>query len=94
MSFEYMYKFWKTYPGKRKFFINKIVAAHEFTGENSRYIDVELAKILNKLDGEKMLENTILYLYSDHANHINYLIHRTRSDFAERMNPAFMMILP
>lgn len=94
MSFEYMYKFWKTYPGKRKFIINKIVAAHEFTGENSRYTDIELAKVLNKMDEEKMLDNTIIYLYSDHANHIDFLMLMTRSGFAEKMNPAFMMILP
>lgn len=94
MSFEYMYKFWKTYPKKRKFIINKIVSAHEFSGENSRYIDVELSKILNKMDEEKMLDNTIIYLYSDHANHINFLMLRTKSGFAEKMNPAFMMVVP
>jgi len=47
MSFDYMTQFWRTYKGKRKFMINKIVAAHEFTGEKSRYTDVMLAKLFN-----------------------------------------------
>jgi membrane-anchored protein YejM (alkaline phosphatase superfamily) len=94
MSFEYMHKFWKTYPKKRKFIINKIVSAHEFTGENSRYIDIELAKILNDMDEDGSLDNTIIYLYSDHANHIDFVMLSTRSGFAEKMNPAFMMIIP
>ena len=46
------------------------------------------------MDEDGMLENTIIYLYSDHANHIDFLMLTTRSGFAEKMNPAFMMILP
>jgi len=94
MSFDYMYQYWNTYRGKRKFMINKIVAAHEFSGENSRYTDIELAKVLEKMDSEELLDNTIIYLYSDHANHINFLMLTTRSGYAEKMNPMFFMIMP
>jgi len=94
MSFDYMHKFWKTYPGKRKFMINKILAAKSLTGEKSRYTDVDLAKTLEKMNEERLLDNTIIYLYSDHANHLDFKPYRSRSGSTERMNPLFMLILP
>lgn len=94
MSFEYMYKFWKTYPEQRKFFTARIISPHEFSGENSRFLDPELAKILNKFDEENLLDDTIVYIYSDHGDHIDFLMWNTVSGYSELMNPPLFMILP
>jgi membrane-anchored protein YejM (alkaline phosphatase superfamily) len=94
MSLEYMYKFWKTYPDERKFFTTRIIAPHEFTGENSHFVDVELGKILKKFDDEKLLDDTIVYLYSDHGDHIDFLMWNTKSGYSELMNPFMFVMVP
>jgi membrane-anchored protein YejM (alkaline phosphatase superfamily) len=94
MSLEYMYKFWKTYPEDRKYFTARIISAHEFSGENSRFLDPVLAEWLEKFDSEGLLDDTIVNLYSDHGDHIDFLMWKTKSGYSELMNPFMFIMVP
>lgn len=93
-SLEYMTKFFDTYKDDRKFFTARIISAHEFTGENNWYIDPQVSKYLNMLDEKGHLEKTITMIYSDHGDHIDYLMWQTRSGYAELMNPPLFVMVP
>jgi arylsulfatase A-like enzyme len=46
------------------------------------------------MDEKGHLDNTIVYLYSDHGDHLNFLTLKTQSGQGERMNPAMFVMLP
>ena len=94
ISFDYTKKFFDTYKTKRKMFSMRIIAAHELTGENSRYLDQHLAHFLEEMDSAGHLDNTIVYIYSDHGDHINYVLADSVSGSIEKMNPFFFAMLP
>lgn len=91
---EYAHKFFETYKEERKFFTARIISAHEFTGENNWYIDVELAKFLEKMDEKHLLDDTIVNIFSDHGDHIDFLMWSTDSGYAELMNPVLFVMVP
>ena len=93
-SLEYMEKFFDTYKDKRKFFTARIIAAHEFTGENNRFIDPQLEKYLRNLDAKGHLDDTIVWIYSDHGDHINFIMWNTESGYSELMNPPLFVMIP
>lgn len=62
-----MEEFFETYKTKRKFFTLRINAAHEFTTQNNFYIDPKIEKALRNLDAKGHLEDTIVWIYSDHG---------------------------
>lgn len=94
ISLDYMHEFFNTYKTKRKMFSARLITAHEFTGENSRFLDPILAKSLERLDREGHLENTIVHLYSDHGDHIDFFLWSTQSGESEMMNPFMFEIIP
>lgn len=93
-SLEYMTKFFDTYKDDRKFFTARIISAHEFTGENNRYIDPEVSKYLKVLEEKGHLDKTITMIYSDHGDHIDYLLWQTKSGYSELMNPPLFVMIP
>jgi Protein of unknown function (DUF229) len=94
ISMKYMDQFFDVYKDYRKFFKIKIVGAHEFTGENHSFVDEIVEKYLRKLDEKGHLDNTVVYLYGDHGDHINFLLHNKVSGFSEKLNPALFVMLP
>lgn len=94
LALEYAEEFFKTYEKERKFFTARIISAHEFTGENSWFIDEELSKFLKRMDEKGYLENTILNIFSDHGDHIDFLMWNTESGYSELMNPFLTIMVP
>ena len=65
------------------------------TYENTAYIDEELSQSLKRLEEKGHLENTVTFLYSDHGDHMNYLLWMaTKSGATDRMNPFMMSLIP
>lgn len=94
ITLDYMHEFFNVYKDKRKFYSIRLIAAHEFTGENSRYLDPILAKSLQRLDEEGHLDNTIVHFYSDHGDHINFFMWNTQAGESEMMNPFLFEMIP
>ena len=94
LAMDYTVKFFDLYPNDRKFMKVRLISAHEFTGENGWYMDVEIAKYLKQLEDKGHLEKTITLFYSDHGDHIDYFLYRTNSGAAEMVNPFFFALLP
>lgn len=92
-SFKYTEEFFETYKSERKFFSIRINAAHEFTMQNNQYADLKLEKLLRNLDSKGHLEKTIVWIYSDHGQHINFLW-KTESGYTEMMNPFMFVMVP
>ena len=93
-SLEYMEKFFDTYKDYRKFFTARIISAHEFTGENNHYIDPQVEKYLRRLDNKGHLDDTIVWIYSDHGDHIDFIMWNTKSGYSELMNPPLFVMIP
>ena len=91
---DYAYEFFETYKNDRKYFQVRIISAHEFTGENNWYVDVELARFLKKFESSGHLNNTLLMVYSDHGDHIDYFLWSTISGYAEMVNPFMFVVVP
>ena len=91
---DYAYEFFETYKKDRKYFQARIISAHEFTGENNWYVDEELEKFLRKFEKAGHLNNTLLMVYSDHGDHINYFMWSTISGYAEMVNPFMFIVVP
>ena len=51
------------------------IDAHEEIGEIVKVLDKSLAKWLNKLDSENLLEDTTIVYLSDHGLHMNGLFY-------------------
>lgn len=94
MAFDYTLQFWETYEGKRKFFSTRITEPHEFTAETNKYVDEEIADFLNKMKVKNYLNNTIVHLYSDHGDHINFILWETDSGQVEKRNPFYALMIP
>ena len=46
------------------------------------------------MDKKGHLDNTVVYLYGDHGDHMNFLFHNKKSGFSEKLNPALFVMLP
>ena len=69
-QFEYGEKFWKTYINEKKFLRLSFNDAHESTFEVIKYLDEPLFNFLNGFYNKGYLNDTILFLLSDHGNHM------------------------
>ena len=93
-TLEYMHQFFNVYKNDRKYYEVRLISGHEFSGENLQFIDEHLSDSLHRLQAEGHLDNTIVYLYSDHGNHLNFLFWKTRSGVSEIMNPFMFVMVP
>ena len=89
-----MSQFFSTYKDDRKLFSARIISAHEFTGENNWYIDEQLNKYLRVMDEKGFLDNTLTFIYSDHGDHIDFIMWQTMSGYSELMNPFLVILVP
>jgi len=92
-SFNYMEQFFDTYKNYRKFFSIKINQAHEFSTLNSWFTDPKLEKALRNLEKKGHLEDTIVWIYSDHGQHVNF-IQRSEAGRTKQMNPFMFVMIP
>ena len=93
-STEYAKQFFDTYKGKRKYFRLKSIDSHEWTGERVKYTDQYLVDLLEHLDKNGHLENTVIQFYSDHGDHIAFYGHLTPSGKREKSNPFYLLLVP
>ena len=93
---EYGEKFWETYLNENKFLRLSFQDAHEGTLEVVKYLDVKLAKFLENFENKKYLDDTAIYIVSDHGNNMIgfYNILQVEDYVLEKTLGTWFMILP
>ena len=66
-SLEYLNQFWDAYKDQAKLFRLLVEDGHEGTGEVIQYADKFLTEFFEKFEREGKLEDTILYVQTDHG---------------------------
>lgn len=95
-SLEYMDQFWKAYEKEPKFFRIGLTEAHEGTNEVIKYSDDELFNFFYDFEKKGHLNDTIVYIQSDHGlSMLGPYSAMALDDYEyELVLPAFFMILP
>ena len=95
---EYGKKFWDTYPENKKFLRIMFQDGHEPTGQVVKYLDEDLYNFLEDLYKSKKLEDTALFILSDHGNsyfnYVYYYIFKSDDSLIERSYATLFIILP
>ena len=95
---EYGKKFWDAYPDNKKFLRIMIQDGHEFTGQVVKYLDEYLYEFLEELYQNKKLDDTALFILSDHGNsyfnYVYYYIFKSDDSLIERSYATLFIILP
>ena len=93
---DYGIKFWETYLDEHKFLRLSFQDAHEGTLEVVKYLDKKLAKFLEYFDNKKYLDDTAIFLVSDHGNNMIgfYNIFQVEDYVLEKTLGTWFMILP
>jgi hypothetical protein len=93
---EYSNLFWKTYKGNRRFLRLSSMDSHEATGELVSLFDEPLTNFLDNLYQNGDLNDTVLFLFSDHGNHMALHLTLLPADDLEieKIMPFFFIILP
>ena len=93
---EYGEKFWAAYSKEHKFLRLSFQDAHEGTLEVVKYLDVKLAKFLEKFDRKGYLKDTAVFLVSDHGNNMVgiYNIFQFEDYVLEKTLGTWFMLLP
>ncbi len=99
-TFEYVLdygeKFWEVYKKEKKFLRLAFQDAHEGTGEVARYLDDYLYEFLNKFEKRNWLENTAIFIVSDHGNNMIgfYNLFNCEDFIKEKTLATWFMLLP
>jgi len=99
-TFEYVLdygeKFWEVYLQEKKFLRLAFQDAHEGTGEVARYLDEYLFDFLNKLEQRNWLNNTAIFIVSDHGNNMIgfYNLFNCEDFIKEKTLATWFMLLP
>lgn len=92
-QFDFTYNFWKTYQDQPKVQMVTLMDGHEFTGELPVYLDQYLPNFLEKMKNEGLLENSLVFIMSDHGNNANLFFKGTTSGRNELANPFFALLM-
>ncbi|KAJ2083447.1 hypothetical protein H4R24_000827 [Coemansia sp. RSA 988] len=76
------------------FLMLNLMEGHEGTGEVLRTLDNRLSELLSDLDKSGELEDTALFILSDHGLHMGLNFAFLNSGQIEHKNPFFAMVLP
>ena len=91
-------QFWRMYPDNKKYLRLSFQDGHEPTGQVVKYIDEHLYNYLNDLYEKKLLNDTAIFILSDHGNsYFNYIyfyIFKSDDSLIERTYGTLFMILP
>ena len=93
-SFQYMFDFFNTYKEERKYFKLRMIDPHEGTEELTRLIDQQVADMFTRMIDAGHMDNTLVHFYSDHGDHMNFLISDTESYANEKFNPFLYVMMP
>ena len=95
---EYGKQFWETYQNNKKYLRLNFQDAHEFSGQVSKYLDEPLYNFLNGLYEKKLLDDTAIFIVSDHGNsyfpYFYYYILRSDDSTKEVTYASFFLIVP
>lgn len=76
------------------FMVNAFVEGHEGTAEILNTMDKDLADFLHRMDIDGELDNTALFLLSDHGNHMSPYFLLTENGKIEHASPFLFTVLP
>jgi hypothetical protein len=95
-ALDYLESFFKTYFEYSKMFLFESEEGHEPTGQVIGYLDDILYNFFSKLYSETFLLNTTIILFSDHGQHLNWLLYVLKfKDFLyETTLPFLFLIFP
>jgi len=93
-SFDYTLQFFRTYKDERKYFTVRMIDPHEFSEEVAGFFDDPLSVFVQKMIDEGHMDNTIVSFYSDHGDHMEFLLTHTESYNAEKFNPFLIYMIP
>jgi len=92
---DYVKQFFDAYKTERKMFTMKIETTHEITGvKSSSVVDPILYDLLQYLDTNGHLDNTIVNFLSNNGDNIGPFGSKTESGKIEMMNPMLFMMVP
>ena len=96
--FEYGKQFWTKYSDNKKYLRFNFQDAHEFSGQVEKYLDDNLYNFLNDLYNEKLLDDTVILIASDHGNsyfpYLYYYVLRSDDAIIEVTCGTLFIILP
>ena len=94
--FNYSKLFWKTYSDSRKYLRLSSMDSHEATAELINLFDRPLVEFLDGLYKNGELKDTIVFLFSDHGNHMSPHLSLMPTDDLEmeKIMPFFFILLP
>jgi arylsulfatase A-like enzyme len=90
---DFTLEFWRKYKDLPKVQMVTLMDAHEFTGELVTYLDDHLPTFFDKMISEGLLDDSIVFILSDHGNNSNLFFKGTQSGKNELANPFMMMLL-
>ena len=95
---EFGNQFWNLYPHNKKFLRLSFQEGHEPTGNIAKYLDEYLYNFLNDFYKKQLLNDTALFILSDHGNNYfsffyNYILNSDDS-LIERTYGSLFIILP
>ena len=96
--FKYSKQFWYKYKDNKKYLRLNFQDAHEFSGQVAKYLDEPLYKFLTDLYDKKLLDDTAIFLASDHGNsyfkYFYYYILRSDDSIIEVTYAMLYILLP
>ena len=94
--FNYSKLFWRTYKDNRKYLRLSSMDSHEATAELIHQLDGPLVEFLDELYKNGDLKDTILFLFSDHGNHMSPHLSLMPTDDLEieKIMPFFFLLIP
>jgi hypothetical protein len=81
-------------PATPWFVTGSFIEGHEGTGEVLSTLDSDLSKFLLRLASDGTLQNTALFLLSDHGLHMGLNFVYTTNGIIEHANPALFAVIP
>lgn len=90
---DYIEQLFANYQDIRVFAVANWMTNHEQTLHRGRTLDIPMRDFLKKLDKQGVLNNTILFLASDHGSHSKFLLEMLEGRLEHR-NPPFYVVVP
>ena len=90
---EFTKEFWRVYKDMPKVQMVTLMDGHEFTGEVVEYLDHHLVEFFKAMMEEGLLDDSIIFILSDHGNNSNLFFKGTASGMNELVSPFLAMMM-